>query len=154
MYELWVKLTLQVYEFSIYYQFFLSRELVIILLPGIGSANILVLYSQRLSCSYVCDKKFTDSLSLCLVVSIYSRYSPSCYICHPSFCVHYFPPSCTMLSCVCMASFSWEVNWFCILQHAADRVMDDYQLQAQLTLVEADQNPQHYQSTWPTSYLS
>lgn len=61
MYELWVKLILQVYEFSIYYQFFLNRELVIFLLPGIGSANILVLYSQQLSCSYVCDKKFTGS---------------------------------------------------------------------------------------------
>lgn len=53
MCELWVKLTLQVYEFSIYYQFPLSRELVIILLPEFVQANVLVLFSMIFLFLYV-----------------------------------------------------------------------------------------------------
>ena len=102
-----MKLIVQVYEFSIYYQFFLSKELVVILLPGTTKPvfqscirnGFLALMCVEI-CMFLSDVLPISLLwPLCLVVSIYWRILLLALHVTP---LHYLRPSFTVLSCVCV----------------------------------------------------
>lgn len=151
-----MKLIVQVYEFSIYYQFFLSKELVVILLPGTTKPvfqscirnGFLALMCVEI-CMFLSDVLPISLLwPLCLVVSIYWRILLLAL--HVTL-LHYLRPSFTVLSCVCVCV------WFLLLSsqlilHSSACSRQGPPAAGPADLGEADQNPQHY-STHDTSYL-